>query len=136
MTHITNSTNSEKIIDLLVAGSHMLAQSFDFAGKILATYFAGKRLICAYRDIGSKISSEERNRADFELNTFRAWFRENVLKESSDSLSEAVLVLPAGKATPNYRDEPNPYVPHVNSRGMVTFSDVGHEIGLQPYSKF
>ncbi|KAL9123772.1 MAG: hypothetical protein Q9217_006833, partial [Psora testacea] len=59
-------------------------------------------------DIGSKITIEERKQAEFELATFRAWFHENVLKESPVSLSEAIIVLPAGKATPDYRDEPNP----------------------------
>ena len=136
MTHITNSTSSGKIIDPLMARSHTLAQSFDFAGIILATYTTSKRLTCAYRDIGSKISLEERNQADFELNTFRLWFRENVLKGCSDSLSEAVLVLPAGKATPDYRDEPNSFAHHVHSRVMVISSDIGHEIGLQTYSRF
>ena len=116
MTHITNSTSSEKTIDPLMARSHTLAQSFGFAGIILTICFTSKRLTCAHRDIGSKISSEERNQADFELNTFRVWFRENVLKESSDSLSEAVLVLPAGKPTPAYRDEPNPFAHPVHSR--------------------
>lgn len=90
----------------------------------------------AYRDIGSKISSEEINQAEFELNTFRAWFGENVLKESSDSTSEAVLVLPGGAATPDYRDEPNPFAHHISSTSTGIYSDIEHEIGLQPYSKF
>lgn len=136
MTHIMNLTSSEKTIDSLVAGSHTLAQSFDFAGKILIIYVTSKRLTCAHRDIGSKISSEGRNQAEFELDTFRAWFHENVLKKSSDSLSDAVVVLPAGKATPDYRDEPNPFAHHVHSASMVKPSDTGHEIGLQTYLKF
>lgn len=136
MTHITNSTSSEKIIDPLTARSHMSAQSFDFTGNILAIYFAGKRFTCVDRNIGSTISSEERDQAEFELNTFRVWFRENVLKESSDSLSEAVLVLPAGKATPDYRDEPNPFAHHIASASVVISPDVEHETGPQAYSKF
>lgn len=39
MMHITNSTSSEKTIDPLMARSLTLAQSFDFAGKILTIYF-------------------------------------------------------------------------------------------------
>lgn len=135
MTHITNTASFEKIIDPLMARSHMLAQSFDFAGTILAIYFTRKRLTCVYRDIGSKISCKERKQAELELKTFRVWFRENVLKESSDSLSEAVLVLPAGKATPDYRDESNPFAHHITSTNMIIFPDTQHNIGLQPFSK-
>lgn len=54
------------------------------------------------------MSKVDRDRAEAELAVFRTWFHENVLKPAPDSLSEAVLVMPAGKADPEYRDETNP----------------------------
>ncbi|KAL8980441.1 MAG: hypothetical protein Q9205_004468, partial [Flavoplaca limonia] len=56
-------------------------------------------------DKGATLTVEERNQAKAQLGVFRRWFHENVLKPDPFSLSHAVLVLPEGKADPEYRDD-------------------------------
>lgn len=60
-----------------------------------------------HRDKGASISPEKRDKAEAELDIYRKWFNEHVMKRESDSLSDAILVMPEGKAVPQYRDDPN-----------------------------
>ncbi len=57
------------------------------------------------RDKGASLTVAERNQAKAQLGVFRRWFHENILKPDPSSLSDAVLVLPEGKADPEYRDD-------------------------------
>ena len=57
------------------------------------------------RNKGASLTIEERDEGKAQLAVFRQWFHENVLKQDSDSLSDSVLVLPKGKAVPEYRDD-------------------------------
>ncbi|KAI4231268.1 MAG: hypothetical protein LQ349_005714 [Xanthoria aureola] len=54
---------------------------------------------------GASLTIDERNQGKAQLAVFRQWFHENVLKQDSESLSDSVLVLPEGKAVPEYRDD-------------------------------
>lgn len=57
------------------------------------------------RDKGASLTVEDRNAGKAQLGVFRQWFHENVLKQNPDSLSDSILVLPEGKAVPEYRDD-------------------------------
>ena len=63
-------------------------------------------LICD-RDMGAAITTSEKEEAQERLKIFRLWFEGNVLQQDSKSAWDAVLVMPSGEATPDYRDEPN-----------------------------
>ena len=60
-----------------------------------------------HRDKGASISLEQREKAAAELDIYRNWFNERVMKRESDSIPDAILVMPEGKAVPQYRDDPN-----------------------------
>jgi hypothetical protein len=59
------------------------------------------------RDIGKTVSVDDKDQSIAQLDVFRKWFNENVMSETSTLLSDAVMVMPFGNATPHYRDEPN-----------------------------
>lgn len=42
-----------------------------------------------------------------ELSTFRTWFDNNVMSTDSETLSDAIMIMPYGSANPKYRDMAN-----------------------------
>ncbi|KAI0182115.1 putative amidase [Hypoxylon sp. FL1284] len=59
-------------------------------------------------DRGSKVTLEDKTRAEHELAVYQRWFRENVLKAEDGGGSDAVLILPCSSPDPSYRDLPSP----------------------------
>jgi hypothetical protein len=53
------------------------------------------------------VSVDDKDQAIVQLDVFRKWFKDYVMSETSTALSDAVMVMPFGNATPHYRDEPN-----------------------------
>jgi hypothetical protein len=62
------------------------------------------------RDIGKTVSLDDKDQGIVHLEVFRKWFNHNVMSETSTLLSDAVMVLPFGHATPYYRDQSNELV--------------------------
>lgn len=60
------------------------------------------------RDRGAEVTLEQKEQAEKELDVYRRWFHENILKAEDAGGSDAVLILPCGSADPKYRDLPNP----------------------------
>ncbi len=60
------------------------------------------------RKFGKDIDYHERATAVRQVETYRTWFEENVLKDDPDTLSNAILVLPWTADFANYRDTPKP----------------------------
>lgn len=48
------------------------------------------------------------------MKIFRSWFETNIMGQHSDTVTDAVMVMPFGSASPKYRDDSNKYVlePH------------------------
>jgi hypothetical protein len=62
------------------------------------------------RDTAASITLEEKERGLYELAEFRKWFNESIMTTDSETGSDAILLMPNGRAVPKYRDEPNGYV--------------------------
>ncbi|KAI9670069.1 MAG: hypothetical protein M1817_004549, partial [Caeruleum heppii] len=58
-------------------------------------------------DAGKAVTPDEYERNVKEQKVFRDWFRENVLSPDSDTLSDAIMIVPNGRAGPKYRDDHN-----------------------------
>ena len=44
------------------------------------------------------------------MKAFRTWFEKNVMGPDKDTVTDAVMIMPFGAATPKYRDDANKYV--------------------------
>ena len=111
-----NIVGFDKTTSPRMAMNHMLTPSSDYDGMTLitlCTWVTRSRKIAG--TLYPEIISEERRQAGFELATFRAWFHEKVPKDSLDSLSKAILILPAGEPISGYGDETNPLVYHLTA---------------------
>ncbi|KAK4141694.1 uncharacterized protein C8A04DRAFT_30681 [Dichotomopilus funicola] len=58
--------------------------------------------------IGKEVTPEEYETYLEELAVFRDWVSDLVLGPDSDTLSNAILIMPYGEAGPEYRDDPSP----------------------------
>jgi hypothetical protein len=58
-----------------------------------------------YRNLGAKITAEERSEALRELRIYRKWMTEQFLTPHSSIGGSAVIVIPQGSTVPDYRDE-------------------------------
>ncbi|KAF2116745.1 amidase signature domain-containing protein [Lophiotrema nucula] len=56
-------------------------------------------------DVGAGISREEYEATLLDLQVFRQWFHDNILKPQSRTGSTALLILPVGPGNPVFRDE-------------------------------
>jgi hypothetical protein len=54
--------------------------------------------------IGADVTKEQRDDGMEKMEVFRRWFAENVMDTARESMEEAVLIMPFGSATPQYRD--------------------------------
>jgi hypothetical protein len=68
------------------------------------------------RGIGKTVSVEDKDQGIVQLGVFWKWFKDNVISETSTLLSDAVMIMPFGNATPHYRDEPNGWVAWTTSK--------------------
>lgn len=53
---------------------------------------------------------EHKTQALRELEVYRSWFHDNIMKPEPNGGSEAILIMPCGSGEPKYRDLPNGYV--------------------------
>lgn len=60
------------------------------------------------RDVGKEATIEEYETYLEELAVFRDWFSKLIMGPDSDTLSNAILVMPYGEPDPEYRDDPSP----------------------------
>src|SRR4051812_23711293 len=58
------------------------------------------------RALGKEVTIEQKEEALDEMEIFRNWFTENVMKGEAQTASSAVLILPSGRGQPWYRDVP------------------------------
>lgn len=65
-------------------------------------------LTFSVRKIGENVTNDDYDEYLTRLNTFRTWFDKTIMSLSSKS--DDIMVLPAGIAAQNYRDEPPRYV--------------------------
>lgn len=56
------------------------------------------------RDLGSKITPEQRAQGLAECKVFKEWITEHVLTFNAEGKGESVMLLPLGNAIPDYRD--------------------------------
>ncbi|KAB8339253.1 hypothetical protein FH972_022187 [Carpinus fangiana] len=75
------------------------------SGKPLKTYLAK-----GTRGIGKTVSSSEAEQGLEEQRIFREWFESKFMSSDSNTMSNAVMIMPYGSAVPKYRDAPNGYV--------------------------
>ncbi|KAI0113931.1 putative amidase [Nemania sp. FL0031] len=57
--------------------------------------------------IGESVTEQDYQTYTNELEVFRKWFNENVISANSETLSDAIMIMPYGSANPKYRDAPN-----------------------------
>lgn len=107
MMPTTHTTDSERSIGALTTKKPTWALSSNSDGWPPTPLPIKCLRLKVPRNIGASITREQRDEAESELAVFRQWFDDNVLKPNPESLSDAILVLPSGKATPDYRDTPN-----------------------------
>lgn len=62
------------------------------------------------RGIGKEVTLEEYNAYREELKVFKTWFSDNMFSQDSDTMSEAIMIMPYGSANPKYRDVANELV--------------------------
>jgi hypothetical protein len=60
------------------------------------------------RGVGKDVSPQEYETYLEELQVFRDWFSEHVMGPDSETLSNAILIMPYGEPDPEYRDDPSP----------------------------
>lgn len=56
------------------------------------------------RELGAKITKEQRAQADKETEVFKNWIDAHILTRDASGASEAIMILPLGRPGPNYRD--------------------------------
>ena len=56
------------------------------------------------RSKGEKITARQREEAVQELAVFRRWIEEHVFETTPQGSAETIMLLPLGRAGPNYRD--------------------------------
>lgn len=64
--------------------------------------------------IAVPFTKEERAQGVAEMKIFRTWFETNIMGQHSDTVTDAIMVMPFGSASPKYRDDSNKYAlgPH------------------------
>lgn len=60
------------------------------------------------RGVGKDVTNEEYETYLKQLEVFRNWFSDRLMGPDSESLSNAVLVMPYGEPDPEYRDDASP----------------------------
>ena len=56
------------------------------------------------RSKGEKVTAGQREEAVQELAVFRRWIKDHVFKTTPQDSAETIMLLPLGRAGPNYRD--------------------------------
>jgi hypothetical protein len=84
----------------------MLDLMCDGAGMIHGNLLVFSKLIFV-REMGKDITLEDKERGLKEMEIFRNWFQENVFGSNADTASDAVMIMPNGRAVPKYRDDHN-----------------------------
>jgi hypothetical protein len=59
------------------------------------------------REIAKGVTLENKERGLKEMDIFRNWFQANVFGSDPDTASDAVTIMPNGRAVPKYRDDHN-----------------------------
>ncbi|KAM3518755.1 hypothetical protein MY4038_010009 [Beauveria bassiana] len=57
--------------------------------------------------IAVPFTKEERAQGVAEMKIFRTWFETNIMGQHSDTVTDAIMVMPFGSASPKYRDDSN-----------------------------
>jgi len=72
--------------------------------------------------VGASVSSEDYHQGWAELKVFRDWVDANVLSSHSETLSNAVMIMPYGMGRPKYRDaaNENPSVSHTFGEKFIS----------------
>lgn len=83
-----------------------LDQSLDSGGKS-APNLLPDAMSYTNRHLGKDIKPEQQEEGRKKLEIFRTWFQENVMRTDERTLSDAVLIMPNGRAVPKYRDDHN-----------------------------
>lgn len=52
-------------------------------------------------------TKEERAQGVAEMKIFRTWFYKHIMGQDSETLTDAIMIMPFGAATPKYRDDVN-----------------------------
>lgn len=65
------------------------------------------KILTLYRDRGAQVTLEQKEKSLEELEVYRRWFQENIMKPDANGGSDAVLFVPCGSGEPKYRDLPN-----------------------------
>jgi len=42
-----------------------------------------------------------------EMKIFRTWFEKNIMGQDGNTVTDAIMIMPFGSATPKYRDDAN-----------------------------
>lgn len=99
----------ERTIGTAFTKSHMLVHGIRSDGKCCLSQFEvtsfGDSTFLTFRDAGAQITEDEMNQGLEEIRIFKKWVDEHVLIEDVETHSRPIIVLPLGRAGPNYRDE-------------------------------
>lgn len=99
----------ERTIGTAFTKSHMLVHGIRSDGKCCVSQFEvtsfGDPTFLTFRDAGAQITEDEMNQGLEEIRIFKKWVDEHVLIEDVKTHSRPIIVLPLGRAGPNYRDE-------------------------------
>ncbi|KAK7981653.1 amidase domain-containing protein [Apiospora saccharicola] len=58
---------------------------------------------------GSRVTEEMVKKSNAEVQVYRRWFQERILRSTAGGGTTAIMLIPCGSSTPKYRDEPNKY---------------------------
>lgn len=61
--------------------------------------------LMACRNLGAKITTQERSKALEELQIYRKWMTEHFLTFDSSKKGSTIIIIPQGSTDPDYRDE-------------------------------
>ncbi|EGX95643.1 amidase, putative [Cordyceps militaris CM01] len=90
--------------------------------------------------IAVPFTKEERAQGVAEMKIFRTWFEANIMGQHNDTVTDAVMVMPFGSASPKYRDDANKLPSIVGSFSVFYLPAVLQlptliiPIGQKPYS--
>lgn len=55
-------------------------------------------------------TQQERAQGVAEMKIFRTWFEKHIMGQDSNTVTDAIMIMPFSTATPKYRDDTNKYV--------------------------
>ncbi|KAK4213124.1 amidase signature domain protein [Rhypophila decipiens] len=89
--------------------------------------------------IAVPFTKDDRAQGVAEMNVFRNWFEKNIMGPDKDTVTDAVMIMPFGSATPKYRDDANKLPSIVGSFSVydlppvLQFPALVVPIGQKPY---